>query len=241
MSSWKYFANDDKTTLMTRTLTIRTSRLAGLSLSSSSSSSSQSSPSSPSSPSSSSSWECSQFRQAVLLIGHFVVYTSEGRSLSLSWYILWLSKLQLIMCQNYNWPFWVWFQGWTRSLKMDMLYLWWSWTLLKINNFEHMGDDDDDDNDNDDDNDYVDSVDNDTLVCAGGWIAGEQGGNWLQPGQWHLVMMLVMMTMITMMMLTMTMMIIWIDQCRVSKISTDTIALVWSRPHNGGALIQGDH
>ena len=31
-----------------------------------------------------------------------------------------------------------------------------------------MGDDDDDDNDNDDDNDYVDSVDNDTLVCAGG-------------------------------------------------------------------------
>ena len=26
---------------------------------------------------------------------------------------------------------------------------------------------------------------------------------------------------------------------RVSKISTDTIALVWSRPHNGGALIQG--
>ena len=29
----------------------------------------------------------------------------------------------------------------------------------------------------------------------------------------------------------------------MSKISTDTIALVWSRPHNGGALIQGggDH
>ena len=26
---------------------------------------------------------------------------------------------------------------------------------------------------------------------------------------------------------------------RVSKISTDTIALVWTRPHNGGALIQG--
>ena len=30
-------------------------------------------------------------------------------------------------------------------------------------------------------------------------------------------------------------------QRRVSKISTDTIALVWSRPHNGGALIQGGH
>ena len=35
----------------------------------------------------------------------------------------------------------------------------------------------------------------------------------------------------------------WRRPCRVSKISTDTIALVWSRPHNGGALIQGggDH
>ena len=55
-----------------------------------------------------------------------------------------------------------------------------------------------------------------------------------------MIMLMMMIVMVVVVVVNVMMMMMMISVCcRVSKISTDTIALVWSRPHNGGALIQG--